>query len=257
YTRRRRHFTKTRPTQVAIGQRRKPQPNGQPGFIRVDTVHQGDLDRIKGVYHINAVDEVTQFQCVFSVERISERFLLPVFTTILGTFPFVVQGFHTDNGSEYINRRVAELLNKLNIEFTKSRPRQSNDNALAESKNASVIRKHFGFDHIPGHWASQLNDFHREHFNPYINYHRPCLFPVPCIDNKGKVKKHYPYSEMDTPYGKFKSLPNAPRFLKPGVTFDQLDEIALAISDNNAAKQMNAAKRQLFKTLFEQGQKAV
>ncbi len=257
YRRQRRQFDKTRPTRSAIASRRKPDPQGKPGYLRLDTVHQGDLNGIKGVYHINAVDEVTQFQCVFSVERISERFLIPVLEAILETFPFHIQGFHADNGSEYINHRVAELLNKLNIEFTKSRPRHSNDNALAESKNASVIRKHLGFEHIPGHWAPQLNDFHRQHFNPYINYHRPCLFPVPRIDSKGKVKKHYPYSDMDTPYGKLKSLHNAQAFLKPGITFKQLDAIAMAISDNEAAKQMNEAKRQLFNTIFEQGRKAV
>lgn len=257
YCRRRRHFEKTRPTRSQIAQRRKPKPQGQPGYLRLDTVHQGDLDGIKGVYHINAVDEVTQFQCVFSVERISERFLIPVLAAILENFPFVIQGFHADNGSEYINHRVAELLNKLTIEFTKSRPRHSNDNALAESKNASVIRKHLGYDHIPGHWAAQLNDFHRQHFNPYLNFHRPCLFPVPHIDHKGKVKKRYPYNEMNTPYDKLKSLPNAQVFLKPGITFEHLDAIALNISDNKAAKQMNEAKRQLFKTIFEQGRKAV
>ena len=257
YQRQRRHFDKTRPTRSQIAQRRKPDPQGQPGYLRLDTVHQGDLDGIKGVYHINAVDEVTQFQCVFSVERISERFLIPVLNAILETFPFAIHGFHADNGSEYINHRVAKLLNKLAIEFTKSRPRHSNDNALAESKNASVIRKHLGYDHIPGHWAEQLNHFHREHFNPYINFHRPCLFPVPHIDNKGKLKKRYPYDEMYTPYDKLKSLPKADTFLKPGFTFEKLDAIALAISDNEAAKQMNEAKRQLFKTIFEQDRKAV
>ena len=127
YTRQRRHFTKTRPTQVAIGTRAKPQPNGRPGFIRVDTVHQGDLDRIKGVYHINAVDEVTQFQFVLSTQKISERYLLPVLEELLSAFPFTLESFHADNGSEYINHRVARLLNKLLIELTKSRPRHSND----------------------------------------------------------------------------------------------------------------------------------
>jgi transposase InsO family protein len=194
---------------------------------------------------------------VFSVERISERFLIPVLEAILETFPFAIHGFHADNGSEYINHRVAELLNKLNIELTKSRPRRSNDNALAESKNGSVIRKHFGYAHIPGSLVPQLNDFHREHFNPYINFHRPCLFPVPHIDPKGKVKQRYPYEEMNTPYDKLKSLPEANKFLRPAITFAQLDAIALALSDNEAAKQMNEAKRQLFKTIFEQGRKAV
>jgi hypothetical protein len=127
---------------------------------------------------------------------------------------------------------------------------------LAESKNASVIRKHLGYDHIPGHWAPQLNDFLREHFNPYLNYHRPCLFPVPQLDGKGRVKTQYPYAAMDTPLGKLPSLPNAHAFLKPGITFAQLEAIALRISDNDAAQQMNEAKRQLFKTLFGQGRKA-
>ena len=255
YQRQRRHFDKTRPTRSQIGERRKPNPQGQPGYLRVDTVHQGDLDGIKGVYHINAVDEVTQFQCVFSVERISERFLIPVLKEIIGTFPFVIKGIHADNGSEYINRKVAQLLEKLRVELTKSRPRHSNDNALAESKNGTVIRKHFGYSHIPGKWAQQLNDFHREYFNPYINFHRPCLFPVPHIDKKGKVKKRYPYEEMNTPYDKLKSLPKSDKFLKPGITFEQLDAIALAISDNEAAKKMNEAKLKLFKTIFKQDRK--
>jgi transposase InsO family protein len=257
YQRQRRHFDKTRPTRSQIGERRKPNPQGQPGYLRVDTVHQGDLDGIKGVYHINAVDELTQFQCVLSVERISERFLIPVLEQIMKTFPFVIKGIHADNGSEYINRKVALLLEKLRVELTKSRPRHSNDNALAESKNGAVIRKHLGYEHIPGHWAPQLNDFHRDYFNPYLNFHRPCLFPVPHIDRKGRVKKRYPYKQMNTPYDKFKSLPKAETFLKPGIRFEQLDAIALAISDNEAAKQMNEAKRQLFKTIFEQNRKAV
>jgi hypothetical protein len=42
-------FTKTRPTPVSIGERRKPAPGGRPGYLRVDTVHQGDLDGVKGV----------------------------------------------------------------------------------------------------------------------------------------------------------------------------------------------------------------
>ena len=135
----------TRPTQTPIGVRRKPRPEGRPGWIRVDSVHQGDLDKVKGVYHINAVDEVTQYQFTGCVERISENFPLPVLERLLESFPFAVQGFHSDNGSEYINYQVAALLEKLRVtEFTKSRPRRSNDNGLAESKNGSVVRKMFG-----------------------------------------------------------------------------------------------------------------
>ena len=140
YQQQRRVFTKTQPRRVAIGERRKPNPNGEPGYIRIDTVHQGDLDKRKGVYHINAVDEVTQFEVVCSVEQISERYMVPVLEQLLAAFPFKLKGFHSDNGSEYINKHVCKLLEKLQIELTKSRSRHSNDNALAESKNASIVR---------------------------------------------------------------------------------------------------------------------
>jgi len=88
YQRQRRHFTKTQRTAINLGERRKPTPNGKPGFIRVDTVHQGDQDREKGVYHIDAVDEVTQLQVVASTEKISENYLIPVLEQLLEMFPF-------------------------------------------------------------------------------------------------------------------------------------------------------------------------
>src|SRR5216684_1238796 len=106
-------FERTRPTALAIGERRRPDPHGRPGFLRVDTVHQGDQDGAKGVYHINAVDEVTQWQVVACVPRISEAWLQPVLEAILKQFPFHIRGFHSDNGSEFVNATVAQLLSKL------------------------------------------------------------------------------------------------------------------------------------------------
>ncbi len=41
--------------------RRAPQPNGLPGYIHIDSAHQGDQDGVKGVYHLSAVGSVTQF----------------------------------------------------------------------------------------------------------------------------------------------------------------------------------------------------
>jgi transposase InsO family protein len=251
YRTRRGHFDKTRPVTRPIGVRKKPDPQGRPGFIRIDTVHQGDQDRVKGLYHINAVDEVTQFEVVVTVERISEQFLIPALADLLAAFPFVVRCFHSDNGSEYINRRVADLLEKLRIEMTKSRARHCNDDALAEGKNNAVVRKMLGYVHIPQRFAAQVNRFNHEHLNPYVNYHRPCFFPETVTDAKGKQRKRYHYKDMMTPYDKLKSLPHASQYLKSGTRFDTLDEIACAISDNEAAKRLQAARRQLFETIFE------
>jgi len=256
YQKKRRHWTKTRPTGVPIGIRRAPQPNGQPGFIRIDSVHQGDQDGVKGVYHVNAVDCVTQFEMVVTCERISEAYLMPAFKQLFEGFPFVIKGFHSDNGSEYVNRTVAALLEKLRIEFTKSRPRCSNDNALAESKNASVVRKHLGYAHIPQHHATQVNLFCLEYLNPYVNFHRPCFFPETITDAKGKERKCYRYEQMMTPYEKFKSLPNSAQYLKPNITFKQMDDMVKKISDNESADQLNKARSALFNAINKQSRNA-
>jgi hypothetical protein len=124
YRKQRLVWTRTRPSPVRIGVRQAPAPQGLPGYIRIDTVHQGDQDGLKGVYHINAVDIVTQWELVAAVERISEAYLLPVIALLLEGFPFAIRGFPSDSGSEYINHDVAKLLDKLRVEFTKSRPRQ-------------------------------------------------------------------------------------------------------------------------------------
>ena len=129
---------------------------GQPGYLRVDTVHQGDRPGAKGVYHINAVDEVTQWQIVGATAHISEAWLEPVLAAMLRQFPFPIRGFHSDNGSEFINQTVARLLNKLPIEQTKSRPRHSNDNGLVETKNGAVIRKHMGYGYIHAEHAERI-----------------------------------------------------------------------------------------------------
>jgi transposase InsO family protein len=249
YQVRRRHWTKTKGQTIAIGVRRAPAPEGRPGFIRIDSVHQGDEDGVKGLYHINAVDCVTQFEAVATCERLSEAYLLPAIETLLESFPFKILGFHADNGSEYINHVVAELLDKLRVEFTKSRPRHSNDNALVETKNGAVVRKHLGYAHIPQRFASEVNAFCRDFLNPYVNFHRPCFFAETLTDAKGKTRKLYRLKDMMTPYEKLKSLPHVADGLKPGVTIEALDKIAAAISDNEAARKLNEARRKLFQSI--------
>lgn len=244
YRERRLHYTKTRPTPVSIGERRQPTPEGQPGYVRVDTVHQGDQDGVKGVYHINAVDEITQWQVIGCAAQISEAWLLPVLEQILKQFPFQIRGFHSDNGSEYINHTVANLLNKLLIEQTKSRPRHSNDNGLVESKNGAVIRKHMGYGHIAAAHAEAISRFYREHLNPYVNLHRPCAQADIEIDVKGKKRRYY--RRYQTPLETLLALQKAEQFLRADQSVQQLRQQAARHSDTEAASQMQTAKQKLF-----------
>ena len=249
YRQRRLRYEKTRPVQVPIGERRRPNPEGQPGYLRVDTVHQGDRDGIKGVYHINAVDEVTQWQVVGAVSFISETWLEPILEAILKQFPFRIRGFHSDNGSEYINSTVATLLNKLLIEQTKSRPRHSNDNGLVEAKNGAVIRKHIGYGYIAADHASKIQIFYEEYLNPYLNFHRPCGQPELITDDKGKSKRVY--RRYATPWEVFEELEKAEQYLKPGESLKGLGELGRTESDTDSARKMQEAKRKLFSAIQE------
>ena len=247
YRAQRQRFTSTRPVCNAIGVRKAPAPLGRAGFVRIDTVHQGDLDGVKGVYHITCVDIVSQWQVQACVQGISEAFLLPVLAQILDQFPFEVLGFHSDNGSEYVNHQVARLLEKLRIEQTKSRSRHSNDNALAESKNACVVRKHFGYAHIPQAHAAVINAFYRETFNPWLNLHRPCLFASETISPKGKVVKHYRHADVKTPLEKLAQVDAEGKVtFKPGQSLEAWQALAAAQSDLATSQAMQAAKQALF-----------
>jgi transposase InsO family protein len=244
YRRQRTHFSKTRPTAVRIGERRRPVPEGRPGYLRVDTVHQGDRAGVKGVYHINAVDEVTQWQVVGCTPVISEAWLEPLLQSILAQFPFVIRGFHSDNGSEFVNYNVAKLLGKLLIEQTKSRPRHSNDNGLVEAKNGAVIRKHMGYSHLAAPQAERIDRFYQQHFNSYLNLHRPCAQADVEIDAKGKQTRRY--RRYQTPLETLLALPKPKQYLRSGVTVKSLRVQAQQVSDTQAAQQMQNAKRNLF-----------
>lgn len=237
-------FVKTKPCKVSIGERRKPDNQGELGYLRVDTVHQGDLDKEKGVYHINIVDEVSQWEIVGCIEKISEHYLEPLLLELISQFPFKIFNFHSDNGSEYINQVVARLLNKLLIGQTKSRPRHSEDNGLVETKNGAIVRKHMGYIHIPQRHAHKINEFYREYLNIYLNYHRPCGYATEIVSDKGKIKKVYEI--YATPYEKLKSVEDAKRYLKENIAFEDLDKIADEKSDNEFAALMQKEKVELF-----------
>jgi hypothetical protein len=240
-------YQPTRPTAVSIGERRKPKPQGRPGFLRIDTVHQGDWDGNKGVYHINAVDTVTQWQVVGCASKISESFLIPVLEAILHQFPFVILGLHADNGSEFINYTVAKLLENMLTEFTKSRANRSQDNALVEGKNGAIIRKHIGYGYIGGEHAERLQKFYTAQFNPYLNFHRPCGFATVSLDARGKRKREYKAANYQTPHEKLQAMPEAAKHLKQNISLACLEQRAMQMSDTECARKMTTAKARLLR----------
>ena len=228
----------TQARKVSIGERRLPDPQGRPGYLRVDTVHQGSHDGKPGVFYINAIDVVTQFEVVGCVEAISEHFIIPVLEAMLHQFPFQIRGFHCDNGSEFINYSVKAMLENLLVEFTKSRAYRTTDNALVEGKNGSVIRKLIGHGPIAAEHAEAFQKFYTATLNPYLNFHRPCGFATLVEGKRGRIRRVYKHDDYRTPYEKLVMLPKWEKTLKPGITATFLDLQANAETDLAAAQQM-------------------
>lgn len=231
----------------SIGIRKRPEPNGKPGYIRADTVHQGDFEGVKGVYHINLVDEVTQWELLICVDSIGENSMAYVLNETLRFFPFVILGFHSDNGGENINGGVSVVLQKLLIEQTKSRSGKCNDNALNESKNGSVVRKHMGHWHIPKYEARKINAFYRDCFNEFLNFHRMCAYPTIIVQADGKkIRK---YETTMTPCQKFLSIPNVEKYLREDVSVSDLKAKLLRMSHLDYTKIMHENKQKLFASI--------
>lgn len=220
-------------------------------------MHQGDLRDlrdcapVKGVYYLNAVDEVTQWESVVAVPALTRRFVQPALRRVLEqTFPFEILGLHADNGSEFVNRATDALLRELEIEFTRSRARHSNDNGLVESKNASVVRRQFGYGPIPVGFYEDINGFTAGVLAEHLNFHRPCWFPRQKTDRKGRIIRQYRPQDLMTPYEKLRSLPDAASFLRPGVTLEQLEAQARRISDNDSAARLLRERKKLFEPIL-------
>jgi transposase InsO family protein len=189
---------------------------------------------------------------VVCTEYISYSFMSTVMELLTEQFPFTLQGVHADNGVEYINARMLELMESARIALTKSRPARSTDNALVESKNGSVVRKRFGFVHIARSRAGLINDFNREHFNPLNNLHRSCLFASeqPHASKPGRIKRVYHPDDAQTPLEKLASLPRQLRNLKKGVTIKALLAQAQKQTDLQAAQACQAAWDELEPRLY-------
>ena len=112
-----------------------------------------------------------------------------------------------------------------------------------------MIRRHFGYGHIAKLFAREVNAFARDVLTPFLNFHRPCLFPTEVTDKKGRTRKRYRYQDVMTPLEKLKALPDAERYLRPGVTIGALENQAGATSDLDAAIALKLARARLFELI--------
>ena len=112
-----------------------------------------------------------------------------------------------------------------------------------------MVRKLFGYAHIPQRHAVRFNTFCVEYLNPLLNFHRPCLFATdkPDLKKLGRIKRVYRPRDAMTPLDKLASLPDAQSFLREGVRLEDLHALATALSDVQAGEELHEAKQALFR----------
>jgi hypothetical protein len=115
----------------------------EPGVIEADTVaHCGPTLIGEFARTLTMTDLVTGWTENASIRNNASKWIVDGVEQLQQRFPFQMNVFDSDCGSEFINHEVAAWLQTRDIAQTRSRPYQKNDQAHVESKNNHVVRKH-------------------------------------------------------------------------------------------------------------------
>ena len=167
----------------------------QPGFMEADTVaHCGDSLAGDFIWSLTMTDLCTGWtECRATWNKGSEGVMSQI-QSVQKALPFPLKGFDCDNGSEFLTWHLLRYFqnHKHPIQFTRSRPYHSNDNAHVEQKNWSCVRQLFGYDRLdhPG-MVKLMNDLYANEFSLLTNF----FYPTLKLESKARVgskwvKKH-------------------------------------------------------------------
>ena len=137
-------------------------------------MHQGDFDKVKRAFRINATDEVTQHQLAGCVECICERFPLPVLERPLLSLPAVRQDIHSDNSSKYVYHgsradRRAGLGGVRQVALSALQQRR-----VGWVQNGSVNSKWFGYGYILGRCLKRIDQSYCDKLPLLLNHQSSC-----------------------------------------------------------------------------------
>jgi len=248
YRRRNTSYQPTRPTIIPIGERRKPRPRGRPGYLRIDTVHQGDRNGNKGVCHINAVDEMTQWEIVAATPQISEHWLIPLLRQLLEQFPFTIRGFHFRQRQRQLHsRQTAGQAADRTDQITRVSNGRQRAGGVEERRARSQTHGFHSYRGAPRRSRRSVSSPVSESVR---DFHRP--YAIPEIVGAPNGKRRRVYRRWATPFEIFRQTPQCESYLREDITLGGLQRFALAQSDTEAAIAMQHAKRKLLAGIAKQ-----
>ena len=173
------------------------------GYCELDTVpHCGSYAAGDFINSLNLTDILTQWTEGIAVMGKAQKRIMDSLNDIESRLSFPLKAIDPDNGSEFINWQLFHYCMQKQIEFTRGRPYQKNDNAHIEQKNWTNVRKVFGYDRLDTtKQLNLMNDLYKNELRFYKNFFMP---NVKLIEkkrvgkNKEKTKKVY--DKAKTPY---------------------------------------------------------
>lgn len=180
--------------------------NSIPGFVEADTVaHCGDSLAGDFVWSLTLTDICTGWTELRALWGKGATGVVNAISDIESTLPFILKGFDSDNGSEFLNYHLLRYFahpdekEKLRLKFTRSRPYKKDDNAHVEQKNWTHVRQLVGYHRFDNkNIVELLNQLYANEISKLNNYFCPCVKLLAKERVNSKIKKKH--SEPMTPY---------------------------------------------------------
>ena len=173
-----------------------------PGFMEADTVaHCGMTTRGEYIHTLTLTDIATSWTECRAIFGKSAHNTLDAIRDIQKHLPFPLQGFDSDNGTEFINQHLVRYMAAQNVRMTRSRPYRKNDNAHVEQKNYSFVRQIMGYGRMENpDLIPIMNELYRDNWCLLKNMFTPCM---KLIEKKRVGSKIYKiHDKPRTPYNR-------------------------------------------------------
>jgi len=221
-----------------------------PGYLEIDTVahNSGDPNGVF-IYTVNATDVVIGWTEPEAIMGKGERATVYALDDISQDIPYPVLGLDSDGGSEFINWHLYRYAKKHKLNFTRSRPGQSNDNAHIEQKNRVAVRRIVG--HARYDTPEQLmilQELYRGPWRLYFNYFLPTRKVTSRSYDRQSGKARYTYDAARTPYQRVLDHPDIPAAAK-----EKLRQDYATLNPIDLLKNIHRLENKLMATLQADG----
>lgn len=163
-----------------------------PGYLEIDFVVHGGGSMAGSLIHTLVATDLSSgwIECIPLLAR-EQSLVVEALEILRRQLPFPMLRIDSDNDSAFINDTLLSYCRKQNIEFTRSRPFHSNDQAWIEQKNGAVVRRFVGYERYSGVVAGQVMANLYQNIRLYVNYYQPSFKLRKKERDGSKVKRTY------------------------------------------------------------------